>query len=262
MAPTSSRQSPLRMVGRLHEENALGFNWRSVSFPGSGNLGSGRTLRPDWRAAAKAWKSAGGVGKQDWEEYATRSGLFPDDIAVGWQALAVDAPSINATASAPPARRAQKPPVSVPPYTGSPVGDILSRVRFGEAIATLRAVLGEAASVWGSSAVNLQSLQMPFTPGPGLGFHTRTAEEVWKVAKQVADESPKEKTAVIIGRAVERAQALMTELTPEDMRMLEMAINWYLAGKSGGMEQVTPISNTVRTGGSSPGEAARSTGVS
>jgi hypothetical protein len=232
----------------LEEGNPFGTNWRSPSFPGSGDLGTGKVSRPDAPLAAKDWKKEGGKTKTEWEEYAKRMGIFPADIQKGWDSL--EGASINTTAPAP-----KKVPPGFKPYSGSPVGDVLSRARFGESFLALRAFIGEATSWWGYSVPNLAMLKTPVNPGPGFGFHTKSAEEVWRLAKVVADENPKEKTVAIIGKAVDRAKVLNTELTPEDMKMLEMAVNWYLAGKSAGMEQPTPPSNGNKTAGAR-GDAA------
>jgi len=242
------RTAPLLILGHLAEGNPFGFNWRSPSFPGSGDLGTGRVSRPDVKIAAKDWKKGGGKTQSEWEEYAKRMGVFPADIQKGWDSLS--ASEINVSSP-----QTKKLPPGFKPYSGSPVGDVISRAKFGEAFLTLRSFIGEATSWWGYSVPNFHMMKTPFNPGPGFGFHTKSAEEVWRLAKAVADENPKEKTTAIIGKAVDRANVLITELTPEDMKMLEMAVNWYLAGKSAGMEEPTPPYNGNKTAGAR-GDAA------
>lgn len=263
--------SPLLLkVGALTEGNSYGFNYRAANYPGTGDLGSGRVVMPDWKNAADEWRKNGGEGESDWQEFARRAGILPDAIDLGWAYLQRTAKSINTTApkerDLPSSSKPnQGPPIGKilsQPYQGSPVGDILARVRFGEALVALRTVLGEATSFWGNNVVSFHMMKTPFNPGPGLSFHTKSAEEVWRIAKQVADEMPKEQTSVIISRAMERMKVLMTELTPEDMKLLEMAVNWYLAGKSAGMEQPAPITNNNRLGGMPGGPFnSNSTGV-
>lgn len=107
-----------------------------------------------------------------------------------------------------------------------------------EALSALRQVLGEySGGDWQGYSV---PTTLAHTPGPAFGFHTRTAEAVWKHAQQIADAHPKETTAAIVSKAIERAQVPVSELTPEDSKLLDMAVNWYLAGKVSGMEKPWP----------------------
>ena len=100
----------------------------------------------------------------------------------------------------------------------------------------LKDVLGEYADWQGYSV----PINVGRTPATGFGFHTKGAEEIWKYAQRLADAHPKETTASIIGKAIDQSNIPITELTPEDSKMLDMAVNWYLAGKVGGMEQPGP----------------------
>lgn len=105
-----------------------------------------------------------------------------------------------------------------------------------EAFESLRRVLGEYAD-WQGYRV---SANLSHVPAPVFGFHTKSAETVWKHAQRVADAAPKETTAAIVSKAIDRSEIPVSELTPEDMKMLDMAVNWYLAGKVSGMEQPFP----------------------
>jgi hypothetical protein len=175
---------------------------------GPTDMGTGRSLRPDYKEAAKRWHQEG-PGTKDrtaWEEYATRMGLMPDDIEKGWAFLA-------------------------------------GRMR--ESVEVLLSILGEntswsgglvegGAATWsGYQLANPALVHTPSTPAPfpGFGFHTKSAEKVWDYAKHIAAENPTSKTDAIIGWALEASKVLAMELTPEDVKMLEMAINWYIAGK-------------------------------
>lgn len=102
-------------------------------------------------------------------------------------------------------------------------------------IDTLRKVLGELAD-WQGYDVNFNPTK---APSPLFGFHTPSAEVVWKYAKKIADRHPKEATAAIISKAIERSKVPASELTPEDSKMLDMAVNWYLAGKLTGDQPPT-----------------------
>lgn len=105
-----------------------------------------------------------------------------------------------------------------------------------EVLSSLKHVLGEYAD-WSGYEVPLNPSHVP---APVFGFHTKTAEKVWKHAQQIADAHPKETTAAIVSKAIDRADVPASELTPEDSKMLDMAVNWYLAGKVSGMEQPFP----------------------
>lgn len=103
-------------------------------------------------------------------------------------------------------------------------------------IEALRKVLGEYAD-WQGYDVNFNPNNK--VPSPLFGFHTPSAEVIWKHAKTIANRHPKETTAGIISKAIERAKIPASELTPEDAKMLDMAVNWYLAGKLSGDQPPT-----------------------
>ena len=58
-----------------------------------------------------------------------------------------------------------------------------------------------------------------------LPFHTKAAEEVWEVLKDVAHEDSDLPGDQMIIRAVERA-GLGVDLTPEDVRLLDLGVRW------------------------------------
>jgi hypothetical protein len=96
----------------------------------------------------------------------------------------------------------------------------------------LRSILGETGG-WEGYRV---SLDVSKTPSPAFGFRTKSAEEVWVYARKIAEAHPKEASSTIISKAIEQSGIPVSELTPEDMKLLEMAVNWYLAGKITGTE--------------------------
>jgi hypothetical protein len=217
-------------------------------------------LRPDFREVADSWRKgalrSGKLSPQhkpSWEEHAKRLGLFPVDIERGWEYL-------NSNDS----ERALSDLGSVfgplpKPTSGPPVGAVTSRASMREALNDLKCVFGEATSWWGYSVPHLLMLRTPQNPvqaNPGFGFHTPSAQLVWDEARKLADENPKAETKVIINAALERAKVMVTELTPEDAKLLDMAINWYISGKIGSKLPDVPQSN-VRSGGM-PGGPFRS----
>lgn len=96
----------------------------------------------------------------------------------------------------------------------------------------LRAILGETGG-WEGYTV---ALNVSKAPSPAFGFRTKSAEEVWTYAQKVAEAHPKEASPAIISKAIEQSGIPVSELTPEDMKLLDMAVNWYLAGKINGTE--------------------------
>ena len=163
---------------------------------GPKDMGSGRSIAPDFKEAARRWQQEG-QGTKDrpaWEEYAKRMGLMPDDVEKGWAFLA-------------------------------------GQMR--EAVGVLQSILGETTSWSGYSLVSPALIATPTTPQPfpGFSFHTKSAEKVWEYAKDITSKNPTAKTETIIGWALDASKVLAMELTPEDVKMLEMAINWYITGK-------------------------------
>lgn len=106
-----------------------------------------------------------------------------------------------------------------------------------EAVAALRQVLGEYAD-WQGYVVPINPSHTP--AATGFGFHTKAAEVIWNHARKVANAHPKDTTAAIVLKAIELSGLPASELTPEDSKLLEMAVNWYLAGKVGAMTPVGP----------------------
>jgi hypothetical protein len=240
-------------LDHLNEDSPFAIGTSSPGYPGSGDIGTQKVVRPEYRTIADQWRASGGTkDKAAWTTYAERLGVWPEDIEKGWEYLSAS------TSNKPQYTGPGEPSKDLPPAAqsspGLPVGKVTSRAT-NEAVSPLKRVFGEATSWWGYSVPNLFMLNMPSTPAPfpGFGFHTKTAEKVWDQAKKIAAENPKMKTDEIVAKAIEATRSLSTELTPEDGRLLDMAINWYLAGK---MWDLKPPTN-IRSGGA-PGGSFRS----
>ncbi len=195
-----------------------GWKWRT------GQLGSGAVMRPDYKVCAKQWAKGwlrngrpSPEHKASWEEFARRMQMFPEDIPKGW--------------------------------------NYLRGGELGEAVRDLKSIMGEATSWWGYSVPNLHMFRTPQVGAPGFGFRTKAAERVWDFAKKICDEDPKQQTKTIVAKATDQAGVLVTELTPEDGAMLDMAISWYLSGKIAGAAVGAP--NRI---GGTPGGPFRSVG--
>jgi len=83
------------------------------------------------------------------------------------------------------------------------------------------APLGQA-----SAAANRDDAQ----PWP---YRTETAEVLWKHAKDLIPKHPEMNEADILKRAVEISGVDPLDLSPEDWRLLEMAIEWRKSGLTG-----------------------------
>lgn len=79
-------------------------------------------------------------------------------------------------------------------------------------------------------------------------YRTETAEVVWKYASDLIPKHPELNEADILKRAIEISGVDPLDLSPEDWRLLEMAVEWRKAGADW---QKRP-----RIGGSSPGGPA------
>jgi len=61
-------------------------------------------------------------------------------------------------------------------------------------------------------------------------YRTQTAEVVWKHAKDLIPKHPEMNEADILKQALENSGADPLDLSPEDWRLLEMAIEWRKSG--------------------------------
>ena len=63
-------------------------------------------------------------------------------------------------------------------------------------------------------------------------YRTETAEVVWKYARELIPKHPELNEADILKKAIEESGVNPLDLSPEDWRLLEMAIEWRKSGTS------------------------------
>lgn len=124
----------------------------------------------------------------------------------------------------------------VRPATGSRVSGDQKGV-----LQALRETLGAPSS--GGRAVGWAGYQAPLGAAQPLapsnkdwspfGYRTETAEVVWRFAKDLIPKHPEMSERQVLQRAVQNAQVNPLDLSPEDWRLLEMAIEWYKNGLTG-----------------------------
>lgn len=85
---------------------------------------------------------------------------------------------------------------------------------------------------------------------PGFPFHTRSAERIWAFAQLAILTHPEAGPTEIIRLAIQDSEIPITDLTPEDVALLQMAVAWAQNG---------PPATSVRTGGT-PGGPMRTSG--
>jgi hypothetical protein len=78
-----------------------------------------------------------------------------------------------------------------------------------------------------------QKPQSVHGPAAGFPFHTKTADVVFKKALELIKLHPDKKSSEILKLAIDKSQSPVTELTPEDGKLLDIAINWAQNGKTG-----------------------------
>lgn len=220
--PTRVEQSMSAMGGR-------GWNFRS------GNLGSGAVVFPDEAQAAKDFEKALGrpVKASDvdgWLEYARRLSIPEKDAESAWKGLV---------------KSVQKPLKS--------------------AIEDLKAVFGEELGAMAIPVTRIFSPKMAHggpqvepppngtvkkikdldkgdpnppepdpgpavAPDPSFPYHTKEAGTVWQAALDLIRLYPKEGPAAIFKLALEKAKVKPQEITPEDEKLLQMAIHYAQNG--------------------------------
>jgi hypothetical protein len=208
-----------------HEKKLLGegayggsaeyMPWTFQSGPSYGSKGyrgpvipgkNGVSIAKTWAQSAMQGRGVSPAVRGEWEEYAMRQALTQDEIEKGWKFLR-------------------------------------AKHAMGEALRRLKA-LPEATSWWGYSVPN--PLQVKTTHQPsggadlqanqqamGFPFHTRAAEMVLKKAIELIGLYPNKSAKELIGIAVNKSGISVTNLTPEDSHLLNMAVSWAQNGKSG-----------------------------
>lgn len=70
-------------------------------------------------------------------------------------------------------------------------------------------------------------------PKGGFGFHTETAQKVWEKCRRLILKHPESGPDQILALAIAALKVSPFDLTPEDERLLSMAINWEQNGPAG-----------------------------
>jgi hypothetical protein len=92
--------------------------------------------------------------------------------------------------------------------------------------------LDETGAGWAGYAAPLGVPNYRQGPQP-FPYRTRTAEMVWEAAKKLVPMHPELDEIAILKKAVEVAAINTLDMTPEDWRLLEMAIEYYKSGTTG-----------------------------
>ena len=100
--------------------------------------------------------------------------------------------------------------------------------RLAETIGTVSA----SGSGWAGYAAPLGVANYKQGPQP-FPYRTRTAEAVWEAAKKLVSMHPELDEIGILKKAVEVSGISTLDMTPEDWRLLEMAIEFYKSGVTG-----------------------------
>lgn len=252
-----------------------GPGWTS----GGTNVGTDRVVKPDTLTVANDWAHAQrrALSKKDmpaWREHGQRMGLDPEALDVGWRTIMGLPEQVEAAALATlrtvfgesvawrgywvplkqmvdPNKRVTSPHPEKEPKPE----DMQMRERRAQQVRK-RIGLGERVSI------NVKTTQAPqdgnargtaqaANENPGFGFGTWSARKVFEMAQNLIPLYPLSKPAEILAMAIRKSGVLTSELTPEDDRLLQMAIDWAQNG---------PARTNIRTGGT-PGGPARFTGV-
>jgi hypothetical protein len=224
MMTALERKLLLKEDGNRPPSSYGGMGWNATH----GYLGTGAVVMPKAQDVAQDWaKTLKGrlplpAQKSEWDEFAKRNSLSPEDTEKGWNILTKNR---------------------------APVASVEEVVR------AMKEVLGESTSWWGYSVPNISMLHMPQQPAPGFGFRTGAAEKIWLKTIEMAKANPNLSPAELIGQALETDdQVSPLELTQEDYRLLEMGLHWI---KSGMGDWQVPAGIPPKIGGA-PGGPFRS----
>jgi len=255
------------------------------------NIGTDRVVNPDPVSVANAWRGAQKrtIGRKDWQgwkEHARRMGLDPQAMETGWRVIGGprregampesvfdDLRSVFMEISSPgtagsgraayggyyvqfaPGEAPKKRVVSPRPEDEERPEKMQRRENKSK-----KQPLGERVAVSGPQIKTHKAPEVGNARGqadlanqnPGFGWRTWSAKMVYEMAMRLLPLYPDKNAGEIIGMAIRKAGVLTTELTPEDDRMLKMALDWAQNG---------PAKTNIRTGGT-PGGPFRSTGDS
>jgi hypothetical protein len=193
------------------------------------SLGTGAVVLEDPVKAVLDWKKS--LSREPkpsdlpaWSEYAKRIGLGPREVEMGWAALVWVEQKLESTS-----------------WTGYWVANpMLVKMQTSAGPASFRVPEGPA---WG--------------PQGSFPFRTPAAEKVWELAKKSILKNKLWSAQEILRDAIADAKIPAQDLTPEDFRLLEMAIQWLQNG---------PVQTPNHLGGApggpaNPSQRPRSRGI-
>jgi hypothetical protein len=99
-------------------------------------------------------------------------------------------------------------------------------------LAALEETLGAPSPVRSSAAWKGTYAPAAVVPpsSPPFPYRTETAEVVWKYVRDLIPKHPEMDEQTVLKRAIELSGVDPLDLSPEDWRLLEMAIEWRKAG--------------------------------
>lgn len=248
-----------------------GPGWTS----GGTSIGTGAVVKPDTISTAKAWAQSQkrALSKKDlpgWQEYGKRMGLDPEAMVMGWKTI-MGLPEQEQAAALATLRTVfgesvswrgywvplkqmidpNKREVSPRPEKERKPEDMQVRERAKKLRKRLAEVSVNVKTTQAPQVGNARGQAQDANENPGFGFSTWSARKVFEMAQKLISLYPLLKPAELLAMAIRKSGVLTSELTPEDDRMLQMAIDWAQNG---------PARTNIRTGGT-PGGPARFTGV-
>lgn len=276
----------LRYFGTLRESVAASDfpGWRSQGT----SVGTDTVVMPDPASAAKEW--AGSLGRKPskkdraaWEMHASRTGLSPDQASKFWMNLVNEQRALFAEAlriifsensaewagvnyplkqMIDPNKRSVRPEPSWDASTANDKQTATTRsVRSTKKKLPLPPPLPQEES--GPPMIAFpkmhQAPQIGNTVGqaqaaneksPGFPFSTKAAGIVWGIVQKMMLDHPEMPPPDILGQALQQAKTPIFDLTPEDIVLLQMAMQFFQNG---------PAKTNVRIGGT-PNDASDATG--
>lgn len=245
--------------------------WRSQGTA----LGSGAVIMPDQNAVAKEWSKSLGrkPTKKDrdaWLNHASRQGLGPDDIAKEWTRFQTEARLATTRSLADifseslfnwkgmnvplkqmldpqNAALAQEPNMDPATVNDPPLKKKKRRPQME--IAPPSATFPKMTQASQGQVPSGQKYPDDVKP-PGFPFSTKAAGVVWAAAQKLMRDNPEIAPQDILGQAMQQVKTPIYDLTPEDLTLLQMALQFAQNG---------PARNNVRAGGT-PNDGSDATG--
>lgn len=180
--------------------------------PSAQYVGTQAVVRQDPKNAAHAWKKNLGrkMKKTDrlgWYEYARRNNMTAQDIEAGWDSVQ---------------ERSVEDDLQLVFGEGLPWG--------GYYTPTIQGMKMQPST---GPASYLSPNSPAMAPDPAFPFHTKTADKVWEKLKKLSLKRKDLDTNQLLALAIEQSDVSPNELTPEDAKLLGMAIEWLRNGPAG-----------------------------